>query len=302
MKITSLFLVAGVLAFGVRHADAQELEPGAYQNTPVGVNVVYAGYVYSHGNILFDAALPIEGADARVHTLPLAYLRTFGLFGRSAKVDAQVPVSWAKFEGLVSGELQTRSPQGLTDPRVRLSVNLLGSPALDLPGFMRYRQRTILGVSLQAGLPLGQYNRTRFINLGAHRWAFRPEIGLSHARRRWIFEVAAGAWLFTDNDDFVGGATLSQRPLYFVKGSAIVAFRRGMWGSLSYGHAEGGQTLLDGVIRNDLQRNNRVGATFAMPVSRATVIKLLYTTGLTTRLGADFDSYGVGYQYTWMRK
>jgi hypothetical protein len=32
------------------------------------------------------------------------------------------------------------------------------------------------------------------------------------------------------------------------------------------------------------------------------VIKLLYTTGLTTRLGADFDSYGVGYQYTWLRK
>ena len=184
---------------------AQELEPGAYQNVPVGLNVVYAGYGFSQGNVLFDAALPIEGSDATVHTMALAYLRTVSVFGRSAKFDAQVPVSWARFEGVVSGEFRTRSPQGLTDPRVRLSVNVFGAPALDLPGFVKYRQRTIVGASFQVALPLGQYDRTRFINLGAHRWSFRPEIALSHTRGRWIFEASAGTWLFTDNDDYPGG-------------------------------------------------------------------------------------------------
>ena len=195
--------------------------------------------------------------------MALAYLRTLSVFGRSAKLDAQLPVSWARFEGVVSGEFRTRSPQGLNDPRVRLSVNVFGAPALDLPGFVKYRQRTIVGASFQVALPLGQYDRTRFINLGAHRWSFRPEIALSHTRGRWIFEASAGTWLFTDNDDYPGGSSLSQRPLYFAKGNAIYTFRRNLWASVSYGHAEGGQTALNDLIRQDLQKNDRMGATLA---------------------------------------
>jgi Putative MetA-pathway of phenol degradation len=290
---------AGVLMVSLRPAAAQELEPGAYQNAPVGLNVMFASYGFSQGNVLFDAALPIEDADAVVHTVALGYLRTMSVLGRSAKLDAQLGLSSARFEGVVAGEFQTRSPHGFNDPRVRMSVNLLGSPALDLPGFAAYRQHTILGASLQVVLPFGQYDRTRFINLGAHRWSFRPEVGLSHARRRWIFEAAAGMWLFTDNDAYPGGSTLSQRPLYFAKASAIYAFRRNLWASLSYGRAQGGQTALNDRIRQDLQRNDRIGAALAMPFARSSAVRIVFTTGLSTRLGADFDSIGVGYQYSW---
>jgi hypothetical protein len=299
VRLARVVVVAGGLAAGLSEAGAQELEPGVYQNAPVGLNVLFAGYGYSQGNVLFDAALPIAGADATVHTMPFAYLRTLSMFGRAAKVDVQAPVSWARFEGLVSGQFQTRSPRGLSDPRVRLSVNMVGSPAVDLPGFVRYRQRTILGASLQVAMPLGQYDRTRFINLGANRWSFRPEVALSHARGRWILEAAVGTWLFTDNDDYPGDTTLSQRPLYFVKGNAIITFRRGLWASFSYGHAEGGQTELNGEIRNDLQKNDRVGATLSLPIARSNAIKVVFTTGLATRLGADFNTIGIGYQYSW---
>lgn len=280
-------------------AAAQELEPGAYQNVPIGVNVFIAGYGYSTGNVLFDATLPVEGATATIHSLAFGYLRTIDFFGRAGKFDVLVPVTSAHFEGFVAGEFRTRSPKGLADPRVRLSVNLLGSPALDLPEFARYRQRTILGASLQMTVPLGQYDEDRAINLSAHRWGFRPEVAVSQAYQHWIFEGAVGAWLFTENDDYFGGSTLAQRPLFFVKGSAIYSFRRGLWASVSYGRANGGETELDGVLRNDLQKNDRIGATLALPVRRASAIRFVYTTGLTTRLGADFDSVTVAYQYSW---
>ena len=68
---------------------------------------------------------------------------------------------------------------------------------------------------------------------------------------------------------------------------------------MSYGHAEGGQTELNGTIRQDLQRNERVGATLSLPAARVGAIKIVLTTGLATRLGADFDSIGIGYQYSW---
>jgi Putative MetA-pathway of phenol degradation len=301
-RLAGWLFVIGILG-GCGPASAQELEPGAYQNAPVGLNVVFTGYGLSRGNVLFDAALPIADVEATVHTLVLGYLRTMSLFGRAAKIDVQAPLSWARFEGTVAGEARTRSPKGLTDPRVRLSVNLFGSPALNLPGFVKYRQRTIVGASLQVGLPLGQYDRTRFINLGANRWSFRPEIALSHAAGRFIFEGSAGSWLFTDNDEYADGSTLSQRPLNFLKGSAIYQFRRrGLWGSFSYGHGWGGETALNDQNRQDLQKNDRVGATLALPVGRASALKVVFTTGLATRLGADFDSIAAVYQYSWTGK
>ena len=280
-------------------AVAQELEPGLYQNAPVAMNVVAVGYAYSNGNVLVDASLPLEDVKAELHGVALGYVRTLNLMGLSAKLDAQAPVSWGSFEGEVTGEQRTRSLSGLADPRIRLAVNLLGASALSLPEFVKYRQRAILGASLQVVLPLGQYDPERLINLGANRWAFRPEIAVAQALRRWNFELAGGAWLFTENEEFFGGASRTQEPLYFVKGNVIYTFRRGLWLSLSAGHAEGGETKVDRVSRNDLQSNNRVAATLALPAGRATSLKLAYTNGLSTRLGADFDSFGASVQYTW---
>jgi hypothetical protein len=297
--ISRTLLIAVALAGALHEASAQELEPGAYQNAPVGLNVAFVGYGFSTGNILLDTTLPIEGASARVHVVGLGYLRTLDLFGLSAKLDALVPVSWARFEGFVAGEFRTRSPQGLADPRVRLAVNFLGSPALDLPGFMKYRQGTILGTSLQVVLPLGQYDETRLINLGANRWSFRPEVGLSQALGRWTFEFAAGSWFFTENPDYFGGVTVSQRPLHYAKGNAIFRFRPSLWTSFSYGYAGGGQTILNDDLQNDLQKNSRIAATLAIPLNPASAVRVVFTSGLTTRLGADFDSIGFSYQYTW---
>ncbi|MGH9367727.1 MAG: transporter [Thermoanaerobaculia bacterium] len=278
---------------------AQELEPGLYQNVPIGLNVAAVGYTFSTGNILFDSSVPIEGATAVVHTVGLGYVRTLALFGKTAKLDAQLPISSAKFEGFVEGEFRTRSPSGLADPRVRLTVNLLGAPALAPREFAGYRQGTVLGVSFQMAVPLGQYDPARLINLGSNRWSFRPELGLSHAQGRWFLEAAAGGWFFTENTDYFGGRTLTQDPLYFAKTQVIYTFKRGLWLSLSYGWAKGGETRVEGVVSNTLQTNTRVGATLSLPAGRASSLKLVYTSGLTTRVGADFDSYGVTYQLTW---
>jgi len=300
VQYAAAVMASGLLLAALHHrAVAQELEPGLYQNAPVGMNVVAVGYAYSNGNVLVDASLPLEDVTAELHGVALGYVRTLNVLGLSAKLDAQAPVSWGSFEGEVTGEQRVRSLTGLADPRIRFAVNLLGAPALSLPEFVKYRQRTILGASVQVVVPLGQYDPERLINLGANRWAFRPEVAVGQALRRWNFELAGGVWLFTGNGEFFGGASRTQKPLYFVKGNVIYSLRRGLWLSLSGGHAEGGETRVGGVARNDLQSNNRVAANLALPAGRATSLKLTYTNGLSTRLGADFDSFGVSVHYSW---
>ena len=293
---------AALLVLSPAVASAQELEPGTYQNAPTGANIAIASYGYSRGNVLFDASLPVEGAKATVNVVGLAYLRTLGLGGRSAKIDVQVPISWATFTGFVAGEFRTRSPRGLADPRVRLLINLFGAPALSRPEFVKYRQRTVVGVSLQTVVPLGQYDETRYVNLGSNRWSFRPELGMSHAHGRLTLELTGGAWFFTHNSDYVGSTTQSQTPLYFAKAGAIWTIKPGMWGAVNYGRANGGETRVDGVKTNEPQRNDRLAYTFVMPFYRRGGLRVTYTSGLSTRLGADFDSIGIGYQYSWFKR
>lgn len=283
-------------------ARAQELEPGTYQNAPTQANIAIAAYGFSKGNVLFDASLPVEGAKATVNVLALGYLRTLGIKGRSAKIDVQLPLSSATFSGIVAGELRTRSPQGLADPRVRLLVNFIGGPALSPPEFVKSRPRTIVGASVQVVMPLGQYDPTRYVNLGSNRWSFRPELGMSYPHGRLTLELTGGAWLFTHNGDYVGSTTQTQTPLYFAKAGAIWTIKRGLWAAVNYGRANGGETRVDGVKTNEPQRNDRLAYTLVMPLYRWGGLRLSYTSGLSTRLGADFDSIGIGYQYSWIRK
>lgn len=307
MRRTRFILRLSVAASGLLLAFctagvAQELEPGTYQNAPTQVNVVVAAYGFSRGNVLFDASLPVEGAKATVNVVVLGYLRTLGILGRSAKIDAQLPVSRATFSGLVAGEFRTRSPAGLADPRVRLLVNFVGAPALSPPEFAKYRQRTIVGASLQVVMPLGQYDPARYVNLGSNRWSFRSELGASYAQSRLTLEVTGGGWFFTHNGDYVGSTTQTQTPLYFAKAGAIWTFKRGVWLAVNYGRANGGETRVDGVKTSERQRNDRLAYTFVTPFYRAGSLRLTFTSGLSTRLGADFDSIGVGYQYSWFRR
>jgi hypothetical protein len=113
-------LLGGLCLVATCALRAQELEPALYQNAPVGLNAAIVSYGFSMGNILLDSSLPVEDADARIHTIGLGYLRTLDCFGRAAKLDVQVPVSWGRFEGTLAGERRVRTPSGLADPRVRL--------------------------------------------------------------------------------------------------------------------------------------------------------------------------------------
>jgi len=87
--LLTAFLLA-VMA-GVTDVQAQDLEPRAYSNAPVDLNFLVLGYVYSTGDVAFDSSSPIKDAELTIHASFLAYARTFGLRGRSGKVDVVLP-------------------------------------------------------------------------------------------------------------------------------------------------------------------------------------------------------------------
>jgi hypothetical protein len=284
---------------GWHSASAQDIEPRAYSNAPVGVNFVIAGFAYARGGFPTDTALPITDPHLDTSSTLFAYARTLDLWGKSGKFDVIVPYAWLSGSAIYQGQPIERVVQGFGNPLFRLSVNLYGAPALTLDQFRDYRQDLIVGASLQVSAPWGQYDDTRIVNIGTHRWFFKPELGVSKAFGAWTLEGAAAVTLYTRNDDFYGGNTRAQDPLYSLQGHAIYSFGSGLWASLDATWFGGGRTTINGQLRNDLQQNWRVGATLAFPVGIRDSIKLALSSGVSARTGNNFDLLAVGWQHRW---
>jgi len=181
---------------------AQEIEPRAYTNAPIGVNFLVAGIGYSEGGIAFDPAVRLTNANIKTDLAALAYARVLDIGGQSAKFDLIVP--YASLNGTADyiGQPVARYISGFGDPKLRLSMNFLGAPALTLDQFAGYRHDLIVGGSLQVSLPIGQYDPAKLVNIGSNRWYVKPELGMSKGWGQWTLELSTGATIFGENEDF----------------------------------------------------------------------------------------------------
>jgi hypothetical protein len=292
-------LLAAIFVMLACVARAQEIEPRAYSNVPVGVNFLIAGLANSSGGLVTDPALPLENAHLKTDAAVLAYARGIDMLGHSGKFDVVLPYGWLQGSADYLGDEVHRRVDGFGDPRMRISINLLGAPALPLGKMASYHQQTIVGVSVQVTAPLGQYDETRLVNIGTNRWTLKTELGVSKALGEWTLEIAPSATFFTDNDDFFGGHRRAQDPVYAVQGSVIYGLRRGIWLALSGTYYTGGRTSIDDGPSRNLQSNSLLMATLALPVNRRNSIKFFASTGLVTRVGSDADTFGIGWQHRW---
>jgi hypothetical protein len=292
-------LTTGLLLVVPRIGLAQQLTPRAYVPAPVDLNIVSVPYGYQTGSVITDPSLPVQNVDAKVNVVSAFYERTFAFFGREANAAVLLPYVWAKVTGDVFEETRSVTRSGQGDMALRLASNILGGPALTREEFVRAPQKTILGASLSILMPTGQYDGTKLVNIGTNRWAFKPELGFSQPVGRWRFDLYAGVWFFTPNDDFFGGNRRTQDPMFTLQGHVIYTFPPGLWLALDGTWYSGGQTTVDGVLNLDRQDNARIGATIAVPIGRTQSLKAAWSRGATVRFGTNFTTVGVTYQFLW---
>ena len=287
-----------VVACSVSAASAQDLVVGAYTPAPVGFNLLTVSGFFSTGGLSFDPTLPVEDASAKLGGGFVGYGRTFRLGGRFASAIFGVPFVKGNLKGLLLGQPQERNLAGFGDPVVRVAVNLYGARAMTPAEFAKYRAHTVVGVSLAVSGPLGQYDSDRYINIGRNRWAFKPELGISSTKGRWTVEGDFSASVFTDNDDYVNGATLEQDPIWAVQGHLMYTIRFGLWVAADANYWAGGRLTNNGAPASQQLANSRAGLTLALPI-RKRQVRFAYSFGAFTRLGGDFHSFGASYTYAW---
>ena len=276
-----------------RLGHAQDIEPRRWSHLPIGANFAGAAYAYTTGDISLDPELKIQNGQFDLQTFSLKYIRSFELFGKSARVDLLQPYQIGHWTGLLNGTPATVDRSGLADTSARFAVNLIGAPPLAGKEFAEYRAKadheTIVGAGIIVQLPTGQYYDDKLINLGYNRFTFRPQLGVVHNWGKWTAELTGQGWFFTDNNDFWNGKRLSQDPMYGADTHLIYTFRLGLWASGSFGYAGGGTTTVNGHSSDNNQENLGWGLSVGVPLSRAVGMKFAYI-GTRTEVATGLNS------------
>ena len=114
-------------------------------------------------------------------------------------------------------------------------------------------------------------------------------------RPTWLIEFEIGAWIFGDNDDFLG-QTRKQKPILSTEFHLVKRIRPGLWASLDVTWYSGGKQTVGGDPLRDKQNNLKLGGTLVVPFLDRHAIKVGYAEGVITRYGNAFDQLLVSYQ------
>ena len=304
-----LLLSVAIEVGSLQIVSAQDLSPRAYVITPLHSNAITLTWSFYDGSINYNGALPVSGATGTYSVPIFSYYHAFSFFGRSANVVAALPYAAGNFQGTVMGAGTHLYRSGLLDSVYRFSVNLKGGPAMPVEKYVKWKQKVLLGVSLKAVAPTGQYDPTKLINWGTNRWSFKPEFGYSQRwGGKWVLDGYFGVWFFTTNSDFwsrniyfAGTRSQSQSPIGALEGHLSYDFKPRLWASLDGNFWFGGKTTVNGV-QDPLseEKNSRIGGTVAIPITRHQSLKFSYSTGTYIRFGGNYQNVSAAWQYSWI--
>ncbi len=277
-----------------------DIEPRRWTPLPVGTRIVGVGYAYTNGDLFFDPVLQLEDTSSDVHTVAASYVQSFSVLGKATRLDIVVPWQSAEWNGILRGAPARTDRVGFADPVVRLSVHLLGNPALGADDFRRQmstrRANTVLGVAVSVALPWGEYFDDKLLNLGQNRYVFRPQVGVLHTRGAWSYELTGSAFLFGDNDDFFGGTRRKQEPLYAVQAHVVRLLEPRFWVSVSAGYGIGGRSTIGSVEKDDERADVLAGISAGMALPRRQSLKIAYVRSWALRdVGADTGTLSVAW-------
>jgi hypothetical protein len=303
-RVRSFSFVCFMLFIG-HAAMAQSLAPRAYVITPTNGNALTFSWTYFNGGVNFNGTIPITGATGTYSVPILSYYHSFSLFGRSANVTGFLPYGVGTFQGSLLGTQRQIYRSGLLDAAFRFSINLKGGPAMALPQFVKWKQKTLLGVSLIVVAPTGQYDPTHLVNWGINRWAFKPELGYSRRWGNWVLDAYGGVWFYTTNGAFYSVPNpqpQTENPIGSFEGHLSYDFNKlHCWASLDGNFWFGGATTLNGIPNlATRQTSSRIGGTFSFPILRHHSIKLSYSNGTYVRFGGNYQSVSAAWQYSWI--
>jgi Putative MetA-pathway of phenol degradation len=279
---------------------AQFTDPRTYTVVPVGTNQLELNYAYAHADASLDTSLEVVGAHFEQNEVAVSYTHNFGMLSHLAWVKVDVP--FASVTGSVAGTNISGSTTGAGDTSLQLTALLKGGKALSAAEFATYEPSTTLALSVTVSAPTGEYDADKLLNLGSHRWSFKPEFAVSHPfgpEQRWEVDAYVNVHFFTDNTTYHGVEILRQDPLPGLEAHISYDFTRSLWASLDLRYSFRGETIVDSVNQNDAQKSLIGGTEASWSLSSNQSLVILFAKALVYRNAPAETRVALKYVYSW---
>jgi hypothetical protein len=272
-----------------------------WQNLPTDLNMAFGYYNRIDTNTPIDSALPVDGLSLNADLYIARFARSFSVDGRNSAIQVLQPYAdiSASFDNAEFFK-GTKRNGGMADTQVALVHNMFGGPALTKEEFANWIPETFLTGALWVTAPTGDYDKDRVINIGANRWAFKPEIAFGTPIGPTWLELNTYVSLYGDNDDYRGDGTLEQKALYAVEGHYSYTVNRALWASLDATYSRGGETRINDDWQDNKQESGILGASMGFMLSPQFGGLIAYSDTIAERTGSpDVNTWTLRLQYVW---
>ncbi|WP_052201136.1 transporter [Terriglobus sp. TAA 43] len=279
---------------------AQFSDPRTYTNSPVDLNQIELMYAYVRSDASIDPSIIVGNAKFNLNQGVIAYTRYFGVRHRLTWIQPSIPIASAS--GSIAGTTISGDVNGAGDTSYQIGTLLKGGPALTASEFETYKPKTSIGASFTFTAPTGQYDHNRLLNLGSDRWSFKPEVGLSHPfgpEQKWVIDAYVNSYFFSDNTMYRGAEVLKQMPLPGVEAHLSYSLNNSVWASLDIRYSFRGDTLINGVNQDNVQRNFIVGSQLNASINARSTLIFVYAHALVHDNGPNISGFAVRYDYVW---
>lgn len=264
------------LNLNMQASGTQQFDPGQfiYPNTDVEASVISVSWS-SHMTLFRRPSI-----------------LTFNLIGGSvdADVSAGIPAEFLP-TGVTPGNTFSQSASGIADPTIQLGMNLFGTPRLKSNvDLLNYEPGFTIDAAVMLGLPVGNYDDKKLVNLGQNRWFGRIAFPMKYHFGAFSpgymnsIEVTPSVWIFAENDDFIG-QKLENDPMWQIEAHLTHDFTRTLFGSIDLLYRAGFQTEINGVEKGTELDIGNLGFTLNYTLSDNMMIR----TGFSTNVFGDDD-------------
>ena len=317
------FALSSALIFGP--ANAQDDGARTYWKGRAGTNAMSFQYLnmnlQASDTVQFDPSHYIyPAADAEADIFVLSYARHMTLFNRPSilsanlvggSVDVEFDTTITPPEFLppvvTPGASFSQSASGYADPSVQLDVNLFGTPKLPaIFSYMNDEPTWTLDAAFMLGVPLGQYDADKIVNLGLNRFygrlafPFKYHFGVFTPGYMSSLEIVPSVWIFTENDDFMG-QSLQNDPMLQLEAHWTHDFTRHFYGSIDLLYRNGFQSEINDVkLGSDLKIGN-LGFTLNFQVTGNVTIRTSFSSNVFGDSDIDTSMIRLQCVYAWDR-
>lgn len=261
-------------------AHAVTVDAGDYTRLPDGTTLALLYYQHFEGSQLYASGNRVPGtaglgADVGI----LRGVRFVDVGDITVVPQFLLPFGRLDTHGILAG---ARSTNGVGDLIFAPTVHLLQDPE---------RKRSF-AFTPWIYMPTGAYDNKNALNaLGEHRWKLDLQVAyVTPLSGKWTLDLIGDAVWYGRNGDFGGaGATMKQAASYQAQSHLRYHLGPSTYVAGMLSHERGGETMVDGVARDDRQRRTKALLSVAHFVSPSVQLLASYGRDLSVRTGVKED-------------